>query len=348
MILSPYEYISHMERLGLFSAEACVPDQNTGVWKVYLDMYQSLIGGVQDIQIIATPGGLGFYKDPLDGRDIYTWALLGPISHPILPFSPAELIERAGTILDGFARAGIAEPAVITETFELSKAPDNGLENHFLWINSPRARIHDVFDEYVKSLASSRRKWMRELFQSFDGGDFRFELTTQRPDTRETDFMVKSLHKRWGDDMAYALVQSLWPMAVSTVMPERARFMRVYHQGTLAFLNAFILRDEVIISQATCKNEELFFSGLGVMIDFKAVQLLGGSGLRHLDPTCRTSIEDPETIGVAKRKVVNENARKPVLLAGYRLPALDVAYPYLDPVQGWVVPGTVALTGRPA
>jgi hypothetical protein len=191
---------------------------------------------------------------------------------------------------------------------------------------------------------------MRRLFESFsEQQGFRFELSDRRPDVRELDFIIKNLYQRWGEkDMPYALVQSLWPVAVSTHMPARALFMRVYYKELLAFLNGFILRDEVIISQSTCKNEELSVSGLGTLIDFQTIRMLSGRHIRYLDPTCQTSTASSESIGIAKRKVVSDNARKPLLLSGYHLPVLGVEYPYLDPVHGWVIPGTALDIGKPA
>jgi hypothetical protein len=308
---------------------------------------------MQDLQIVLTPEGLGFYKDPLDAQTIYTWALLGAICHPILPFSPHRLTACLNQTLEVFARAGITEPTIVTETFELKASPEPERTGSFLWINSPRARIYGTFDTYVSSLSSSRRQQMRHLFDCYaESKGFRFEFSDRIPDTKETDFILENLGRRWGmTDTPYAVVQNLWPIAVSAVMPDRSRFMRVYYKGVLAFLNAFILRDDVIIAQSTCKNTELSFDGLGVAIDFKAIQLLSGRDSRicHLDPTCRmTVLDDAPNIGIAKRKVVNENAHKRTFLAGYGLPALDVPYPHLDPVKHWVIPEAPVVIGRPA
>lgn len=352
MISNPYEYLAEMERLRLFTARAAIPEHNTPVWRAYLEMYQSHVGDARDIPIVIVPEGPGFYRDPLDEHDIYNWALMGAICHPILPFAPVHLVACMDRVLDTFARAGISKPTIVTETFEMIDTPEQALASRFLWINSPRARLHDSFDAYVSSLSSSRRQQLRRLFDSFsESNGFRFELSSRAPDTREMDFILDNLAQQWGArDMPYALVQNLWPMAVARVMPERSRFMRVYHKDELAFLNAFIVRDQVITSQSTCKNVALSFSGLGIVIDFKAIQFLCGndSGIRHLDPTCRmAAVDDAPAIAVAKRKVVNENARKPTLLAGYDLPALEVAYPHLDPVHHWVIPEAPAIIGAP-
>lgn len=351
MLLNPREYLAELERAGLHSPSSPVPEHTATVWNTFLELYDSHIGSSCDIELVVTPAGLGFYRDPLDAEsDIYTWALTGALCHPILPFSPAQLVDRAGSILEAFDRDGIAQPTIVTETFELSGAAEAETDRYFLWVNSPRARIHDDFADYVGSLSSNRRHEMRRLFESFsEPQGFRFELSDRRPDFRELDFIIKNLHQRWGEkDMPYALVQSLWPVAVSTNMPARALFMRVYYKGLLAFLNGFILRDEVIISQSTCKNEELSVSGLGTLIDFQTIRMLSGSHIRYLDPTCQTSTASSESIGIAKRKVVSDNARKPLLLTGYHLPMLVVEYPYLDPVHGWVIPDTALDIGKPA
>lgn len=355
MISTPHEYVALLERRGLFSPSAPIPEQNTTVWAAYFDLYQQHIGSLQDVSIVVTPEGLGFYHDPLVedplGSHVYAWALVGAICHPILPFSPATIIASADSILDTFSRCGIPRPAIITESFEMSAPPSPREENHFLWLNSPRAAFHADFQTYAASLSSSRRHHLRRLTERFStAAGFTFDFSDDRPGSGEIDFMLTNLQRRWGaGDMGYALLQTLWPISVAAVMPERARFMRVRHQGVLSFLNSFILRDDVIIAQATCKNEDMSFDGLGIYIDFKTIELLSGRGpIRRLDPTCRTGAGAPETIEIAKRKVVNEDARKPVFLAGHDLPALEVTYPHFAPGRGWVVPEAPIVTGRPA
>ena len=354
MLSTPHEYIALLERRGLFSPSAPIPEQNTRVWAAYFELYQHHIGGLEDVSLVVTPEGLGFYHDPLVedplGGHVYAWALVGAICHPILPFSSATIIDSAESVLDAFARCGITRPAIVTETFETSAPPSPREESHFLWLNSPRAEFRTDFQSYAASLSSSRRHHLRRFTERFSAAaGFTFDFSDERPDSGEVDFMLTNLHRRWGaDDMGYALLQTLWPMAVAAVMPGRARFMRVRHKGVLSFLNSFILRDDVIIAQATCKNEDMSFDGLGIYIDFKTIEVLSGGPICHLDPTCRTAAGAPETIEIAKRKVVNENARKPVFLAGYDLPALEVAYPHFAPGRGWIVPETPVVTGRPA
>ena len=93
-------------------------------------------------------------------------------------------------------------------------------------------------------------------------------------------------------------------------MPGSARFMRVYCDGALVYFNSYVIRRGTITSQATCRKEGDNFSGLGVMIDFKTIETLTGqAALDTLDPTCMTGIVDPGSILVAKREVVNAEAR---------------------------------------
>lgn len=352
MIFGPHDYLNVMEKLRLFSTEHIVPDCNSLVWRAYLDLYETHLGGTDKLQIVCTPGGLGFYLDPLEVTDWHSWALLGPISHPTLPFTAEQLVTRSRDIFETFIADGIDAPCIVTETFDLLGPPSH--ENHFLWINSPRARIHDDFEAYASGLTASRRKQMRRLFRTYNKDpDFRFDFSARTPNTAELDFIIAQTKKRWEADWDYALVQSLWPIAVSMIQPSSARFMRVYYKNELAFINAYIVRDTVLLSQSTCRNEDMFHSGLGVMIDFKAIETLSGAGttLRHLDPTCRTcAIEECESIVIAKREVVNEDNAKPLFMAGYELPLSDIGAetPHLCPKKGWVLPSATSVIGKAA
>jgi hypothetical protein len=95
MLLNPREYLAELERAGLHSPSSPVPEHTAAVWNTFLELYDSHIGSSCDIELVVTPSGLGFYRDPLDAEsDIYTWALTGALCHPILPFSPAQLESR--------------------------------------------------------------------------------------------------------------------------------------------------------------------------------------------------------------------------------------------------------------
>jgi hypothetical protein len=351
-LVSPHEFFAELERRGLVSAGACVPEHDTEVWRTYLGLYASLVADPRDIPIVLTPEGLGLYRDPLDEHDVYVWAPMGAICCPTLPLPPARLVTALERVLEAFDAVGIAEPTIATETFEMIGPSDPSLDDRFVWLESPRAGFIDGFEGYTASLTKDRRQQMRRLFERYSEAEgFSFELSTRGPDAGELDFIVENLERRWGpEDAPFALVQSLWAAAVARVMPEHARFMRVRQHDVLAFINGFVVKGDLVISQCTCKNEALQFNGLGALVDLAVIRALcrAPSGIRRLDPTCRLSLFDPPSIEVAKRKVVNENARRPLVLAGHRLPSLEVPVPHLDPVRGWVIPETLAVLGRPA
>lgn len=351
-LVSPHEFFAELERRGLVSAGARVPEHDTEVWRTYLGLYASFVADPREIPIVLTPAGLGFYRDPLDDEhEAYVWAPMGAICCPTLPLSPARLVTAMLGVLEAFDAVGIAAPTIVTETFDMVGPPDASLDDRFTWLRSPRACFADGLPAYVRSLSMSRRQQLRRLLARYDESQgFSFELSTRGPDAGELDFIAESLQRRWGpEDAPFALVQSLWAAAIARVMPEHARFMRVRHRGTLAFLNGFVVKGDLIVSQCTCKNEDLELDGLGTLVDFAVIRALceGGSDIRRLDPTCRLSLFDPPSIEVAKRKVVNENARRPLLMAGHGLPSLEVPAPRLDPVRGWVIPEELAVLGRP-
>ena len=55
MISTAHEYVALLERRGLFSPSAPIPEQNTTVWAAYFDLYQQHIGSLQDV----SPGVTG-------------------------------------------------------------------------------------------------------------------------------------------------------------------------------------------------------------------------------------------------------------------------------------------------
>jgi hypothetical protein len=351
-LVSPHEFFVELERRGLACAGARMPEHDTEVWRTYLGLYASLVADPRDIAIVLTPEGLGFYRDPLDEHDVYVWAPMGAICCPTLPLPPAQLVSAMERALEAFAAVGIAEPTIATETFELLGPPDPSLDDRFVWLESPRASFADGFDAYLRSLPMKRRQQLLRLLERYSEAEgFTFELSDRGPDASELDFIAENLERRWGpDDAPFALVQSLWAAAVARASPGRACFMRVRQRGTLAFLNGFVIKGQLAISQCTCKNEALELDGLGTLVDLAVIRALcqGSSGIHRLDPTCRLSLFDPPSIEIAKRKVVNEDARRPLVLAGHRLPVLEVPAAHLDPVRGWVIPATVAVLGRTA
>jgi len=346
MRLTPRTYIQHMHDLGLFTADNPVPELNSRVWTHYLDLYDHHIGASDGIEIIAATKGCGVYWDPLTDMGGYTWALLGPISHPVLPLTQDALVaavEELNTLC--------GDKPIMTETF----VPADGCTENvrFAWASSPRARIHDKFEDYVMSLSGKRRKQMNRLYRDYATPDFQFDFSSHGADAAELDFIIRHTQARWGKDEApYALVQVLFPLAAAKIVPSAVRFMRVYHKGELVFFNSYIVRGDVMTSQSTTRSDAVFFSGLGVMIDFKAIEMLAGDPvIRYLDPTCRTGVHDPEQIEVAKREIINDNCIKPFLAAGSAHQIAEFsdpppAIPYFDGRKGWQLPCVAEILGK--
>ncbi len=349
MLIEAREFVGWMARLGLYRVDAPAPECDPRVWAAFFALHGRFAGDLARAPVVALPGGLALYRDPLADCDTYGWAPLGAISHPTLPHPTTQIVALAAEILPTFARDGISEPQIITDTFEPAGPPAPALERHFVWMRSPRARLGGGFSGYLESLPSARRKAARQLLARFAARpDVCFDLSERPPDGRELEFIVEQLTQQWADDARYAVVQSLWPLAVAQVRPRQALFMRASVAGRLVLLNGFIVRDEVIVSQSTCRDVARCPDGLGVAVDLKVIEALGerADGPRFLDPTCRTGLDDPPSIEVAKRKVVNEDACKPILLAGALPERLSGEYPHLDAARGWVQRDALVRVGR--
>ena len=341
MRLSAPEYISFMKSRGLFSETPAVPEWNTRFWDMYFGLYKTYIGDPAAIECVVSENGAAFYRDPLAGREDYNWALLGPVSHPPVPFTAAALAAMAGEIAAAFADD--AQALIQTDTFAFQNDAVPG-SLHFIIANSPQAAILHDFAAYAESLRPERRKQLRRLYRTYnDDPAFRFTLSLDGPTHAELDFIIAQTQARWGEDASYALPQALWSAAAAMVLPPSARFMRIYAGDRLVFFNSYLLRGDTIISQSTTRDEDNFFSGLGTMVDFKTIEILCGSDIRFLDPTCRTCLEDTESIGVAKREVVNRDRKRPMLRIGAdRLEG----QPCYDPVSGWIAAPDAAIIGR--
>ena len=345
MRLAAPDYIEALGRKNLVTDSAAVPEFNRGFWREYLALYRTHIGDPRDLECVMSAGGAGFYRDPMAEADHYSWALLGPVSHAPVPFDAGDLIGMAADIVATFAADGIARPDIRTDTFAFTVPPTPGDARHFVWLHSPQADIPARFSTYVETLAATRRKQLRRLYRSYeDDPAFRFDFSDRRPDPAELDFAIANSAARWGEDANYALAQLLWSLAAATAIPASARFMRVYERDRLIYLNSYLVRADTIVSQSTTRDEQAMHSGLGTMIDFKTIETLCGSGgIATLDPTCRTGLDDPESIGIAKREVINADRLRPLFLAGY--PTEDG--PCCRAGLGWVIPDRTEPLGRP-
>ena len=349
MRLGAPDYLELMKRLGRFGDNAVLPEQNTAVWTRYLELYAAHAGPLADLEIVATSSGLGFYRDPLMGDESWSWALTSPLSHPVLPFTAAEIVGAAAAIEALCAAEDIPPADLLSESF-VAAEQDPMLERHFIWVNSPLAQFSHSFADYVTTLAPERRKQARRLYRQYDeNSSIRFDFSARPPDSAEFDFIVQNTATRWGEEAPFALAQTLWPMAAAAILP-CIRFCRVYDGDLLIFFNSYIIRDGVITSQATCRREGVVYNGLGVMIDFKVIELLTGSGLAHsLDPTCMTGLTDPGSILVAKREVININARKAVFAMRperVREFAGGAPIPSFTEADGWQLPPDALVIGR--
>lgn len=347
--MSVQEYVGWMTRLGRFTETAAAPEHDPRVCARYLQLHARWLGGPLAAPVVAVPGGLGFYRDPLAGGSAFAWALVGALSHPVVPLAAPEIVAAAEAIAATLAD-DCGDSQVMTDTFEAAGpgGPTSAGGEAFAWLASPRARFDGTFSEYLASLTADRRRAARELLARFDeAAGFRFELTPEPPGEAELMWIAERLARQWGEDAAYALAQHLWPVAVAEVRPGQALFMRVYAGDALAYFNGYLVRGEVITSQSTSRDLDQHHDGLGVVIDLKAIARLVEAfpAVRRLDPTCRTGLDDPPSIGVAKRKVVNEDAYKPVLLVGATPPECAAGLPYFAPGRGWVA-GTAGIVGR--
>lgn len=348
MLMSAHEYVAWMARLGRFSESAAAPEHDPRVCASYLQLHARWLAAPLDGPIVAGQDGVGLYRDPL-APGAFGWALVGALSHPVVPLSAAEIVARAPAIAATLADE-CGEAIVMTDTFEAAEAlaPTEPCAERFAWLSSPRARFGDDFAGYLASLTTDRRRAARELLARFDEGEgFRFVLSPEPPSEAELTWIAEQLTRQWGEDAAYALAQHLWPVAVAGVRPGQALFMRVFAGDRLAYFNGYLVRGPVITSQSTSRDLEVHHDGLGVVIDLKAIARLVDAfpAIRCLDPTCRTGLDDPPSIGVAKRKVVNENAYKPVLIVGAPAQEFAAGLPRFDARLGWV-PGTTAIVGR--
>jgi hypothetical protein len=343
-----------MNKLDLFSDVSVIPETNSRVWNAYLDLYDSHIAPTSDIEILMTENGIGIYRDPLTDNPHYSWALLGTHPHPVLPFTANNLLTQVPKIAK-LLETNAEGSCFLTDTFIPTgyiPAPEKTPE--IIWLNSPVARIYDRFEDYQDSLSGKRRKQMRRLYEQYnEDSGFRFDFSATTLTNAEIDYILENTKKRWVDETPYALVQVLWSLAVAKALPDAARFMRVYTNDALAFINTYIIRESFITSQSTTRNEELFFSGLGVLIDFKTIEFLSGQDeIKYLDPTCRTGIDDPENIGIAKREVVNTDILRPLIAVGdTRLETLENAQgiPYYNTHKAaWNIPTQQTIYGKPA
>jgi hypothetical protein len=158
------------------------------------------------------------------------------------------------------------------------------------------------------------------MARDFDETRVTFQLTQDPLTVSELSTARDHLIRKWGDEEGrWALMQTLWSCAVMHFRPAQAYVMRAQDQGVTVFTQTLIHRRDTIYCQSIFKNEDVFFDGIAPFTDFKCIEALCGRHIPYFDPSCRTSLDDPETIGIAKRVTVNHDRQKPLFISGGRI-----------------------------
>jgi len=308
------EYIDHQVAQGVFSDNAASVENDPRVIREFLSLLKNENPNEPDVEIDVLANRFGFYFDPADvGRD---GANIASSSHLIdvnLNVPYAEFVKALPAI-----REQRSKP-ILTDTFSFSDGYGAGGEKHegLIWLNSPVATLDQPFEPFIESLTSERRKKYRRSINDFEKTNLRFEMSDQGLSENEIDFIRINQKKKWGDEADYAFRQTLWAVAVQRIRPKQALVMRVMDGDKMAFVQTMIVKGEAVYCQSIAKDEENFFSGLAAYTDFECIKALcGKSGYAIFDPSCRCSLEDPESIGIAKRATVNKNCLKPLLAIG--------------------------------
>lgn len=323
MILGVHDYIGHQVKGGIFSDSAAMPENDPRVLSAYYGMIAREFPAESDFAIHLLCGKYGFFRDPVDDvREGLNWAMTTPIIDmnigvPFASFAAdlPRLREEAGEniLTDSFS---------FSDGFGMLDAP---LEN-IVRLNSPVADISMPFDAYLESLTSDRRKKYRRMVSDFEKTPLTFVMSGDGLSEAELDFARINLEKKWAEDWGYALRQSLWAVAVQQFRPQQCLTMRVYDGDKMVFVQTMIVKGKSVVCQSITKDEDSFFSGLAAFTDFKCIEYLcGNPAYAVFDASCRTSLGDPESIGIAKRATVNRDCVKPLLAIGKNFPAETAA-----------------------
>ena len=325
--LSVAEHVAAMPRAAMF------PENNGGVWAAFFafaDQFPEM-KSIVETEVLLVLGRYAFAPDPFDDtRAGLNWALAGPIID--IPVT----VDFAVFQRDLPALQEILPARVVTDSFMFADgygAPGGNI----IGLNSPVAALKPDFAVYLESLTSERRKKFRRADDELAEFALRFEFTQEPLSQSEFDWVVGNLKKRWGEDYLYALMQTLWAMAVAQHYPKQFFTMRVYDRDKLVFLQTLIARGKTMICQSIVKDEESHYNGIAAYTDFRCVKELCGGGFDFFDPSCRTGLNDPESIGIAKRATVNCDFVKPVLVIGA---GLD------EELKAWI--NTKTIQGKPA
>ena len=304
------EYIDHQARSGVFSDDALSPECDPRVMCEFYKRLRAAFPDEPESEIILLQGKYGFTRDYIDDeRRGLNWAGSTPLVDLDIGASFAEFAADLPSLQ--------ASDIILTDTFSFQDGFGNlstPIKN-IVRLHSPVAKIDTGFDAYLESLTTERRKKYRRMVSDFERTPLRFEVSNTPLATYELDFVRSNLEKKWGEAAGYAYRQTLWSVAVQKYRPQQSLICRVYDGNDLVFIQTMIVKGRRVICQSITKNEDRFFSGLAAMTDFECIKALCGK-YDVFDPSCRTGIDDPESIGIAKRATVNMDCIKPLLVLG--------------------------------
>lgn len=313
------DYVSVMEKYGLFSDAAANMEHDPRVWREFLTLCHDWTGIEMETEISLHMGKYAFCKSPVDpDRGGQNFAMVIFMVDPCLPVTWEEFAADSAALAQSLQQSG---EKILTDSFMTLNGYGRPGAPNMAWIESPVAEFKPDMATYIESLSAERRKKYRRMERDFADTDVTFTLSQNILTESELTFARDHLTRKWGDEEGrWALLQTLWSVACARVRPDHAFFMRASSGGQLAFVQTLLSRQQSIYCQSIFKNEDMFFDGIAPFTDIKCIEALTGIPHRFFDPSCRTSLDDPPSIGVAKRVSVNYNLCKPVFIAGGDIP----------------------------
>lgn len=308
------DYIGHQIKTGVFDEASPYPENDPRVWREFLSLVKAETPDEPEAAIAVLADRYGFFLDAIDAdRDGANVAGSTSLIDINLGVNYADYIRDLSRIHED------AEDLILTDTFCFKDGYGNGgaKEPGFAWLNSPVADITTSFDAYLETLTTERRKKFRRSVSDFEKTALSFDLSDRGLSAAELDYVRVNLERKWGEDADYAFRQTLWAHAVQTIRPKQVLIMRVMDGDTLVFIQTMIVKGSWVYCQSIAKNEDRVFNGLAAFTDFQCIKsLCDNPAYAIFDASCRCSLDDPESIGIAKRATVNKNCLKPVLAIG--------------------------------
>ncbi len=314
IIMNWPDYIGHQVKTGVFDEASPYPENDPRVWQKFLSLVKSESPDEPDAAISVLADRYGFFLDAIDGdRDGANVAGSTSLIDICLGVDYASFSADLPRIHEE------ASEVFLTDTFSFKGGYGAGGEKlpGLAWLNSPVADITTSFDAYLETLTTERRKKFRRSVADFEKTSLRFDLSDRGLSAQDLDFVRGNLQRKWGADADYAFRQTLWAHAVQTIRPQQVLIMRVMDGDKLVFIQTMIVKGQWVYCQSIAKDEDNVFNGLAAFTDFQCIKALcGKDGYAIFDASCRCSLDDPESIGIAKRATVNKNCLKPVLAIG--------------------------------